>query len=124
MVVGLPLGIAAAVMVLWQFRRRVTRSMREAARTQSARTLARESPDIGPPPPFEQAPAKESLAIELARPEEVLAGAAATSPAAAAKRQAWRVALIYAVVAVGVLIMTNIVRFVSSMAPPTERVEV
>ena len=122
MVVGLPLGIAAAVMLLWRFRRRVARSMREAARTPS-RTLARESPDIGPPPPFEQAPAKERLAIELARPEEVLAGAAATSPAAAAKRQAWRVALVYSVaVAVAVLIVANILRFVASAAPPPERV--
>jgi hypothetical protein len=123
MVVGLPLGITAAVMLLWRFRRRVAQSMREAARTPSARTLARESPKIGAPPPFEQGPAKESLAIELARPEQVLAGAAATSPAAAAKRQAWRVALVYAVaVAVAVLIMANILRFVSSAAPPPERV--
>jgi hypothetical protein len=60
-----------------------------------------------------QAQFKGELVVDLVRPEEVLAGVPAAS-AASAKQQAWRVALVYAVL---VLIMANTSHFVSPFNP-------
>jgi hypothetical protein len=122
-VVGLPLGIAAAVVLLVRFRARVARSMGETAGEESARLTAGANMEISAPRLPAEAPYKGALVVDLVRPEEALAGVpAASRSAASAKRQAWRVALVYAVAAsVLVLIMVNILRFVSPFNP-SERV--
>ncbi|MFO1129557.1 MAG: hypothetical protein U1E66_14120 [Rhodospirillales bacterium] len=117
-VVGLPLGIVAAILLLWLFRRRVAQSMHEAL----GRTGG-DGHEVGSPVLPAAARSDEDLVIKLTRPAEVLAAAPATSPAVTAKRQAWRVALAYVdSVAVMVLIMVNIVRLFSSLNPPPDRI--
>ena len=116
-VVGLPVGIAATVVLLMRFRARVARSMGETAGEESARLTAGANMQISAPRLPGEAPYKGALVVDLVRPEEALAGdPAASRSAASAKRQAWRVALVYAVAAsVLVLIMVNILRFVSNV---------
>ena len=114
-VLGLPIGIAAAVVLLWRFRARVARSMRD-----TARQTPTESMEIGVPAPPVEGRYKAELAIDIARPQEVLASLAGGSvTAAAAKRQARRVALVYgAAASVFALILVIVFhRFVGGFNP-------
>jgi hypothetical protein len=118
-VVGLPIGIAATVVLLMRFRARVARSMRETARKGSARLTAGESTGIGVPTLPTEAHFKAKLTVDFARAEEVLSGvSAASGSAASAKEQAWHLALVYAAAAsVFALIMVITLRFVSPFNP-------
>jgi hypothetical protein len=89
-VVGLPIGIATAVVLLVRFRARVARSMRETAGKKSAQLLtAGSSAETSAPTLPDEAQFKRALVVDFARPEEVLAGdPAASRSAASAKRQA------------------------------------
>ncbi len=122
---GLPLGTAVAAGVLALFRARVARSIRETARKNSRREPAPEITETSAATSPAGGRSSRELRVDLARSEAVLAAVASNSksaPAASAKRQARRVALVYGVAAsILVLIMVNTLRFVSPFHP-SERV--
>ena len=97
-VLGLPLGIAAVVLLLVRFRAPITRSMRATAGQGTRRKSGEEGPEIGTPVRPVHARVEKELTLDIVFPEAVLRHirtASGSDSVELTKRQPRRVALVY-----------------------------